>query len=399
MNSGLCRLIILRSLTTAAVLAVVVLLPVRLLRRSIRALIGGRRISLWGGTPIINMAINARAERRLGARTASIVYDTYFITSDFDIVLRRWLDLRIAGRLVPFLTFIAACLLADRLHFYLDRGFLPVETPFAINLQELTVYRWLGIPVFLWTYGADVRTEAVTRSLGEPNCCMSCAKIGVACICDQSLQIAHYQQCRKLVTAVFAMGDMLEYTPGSRNDLYFWPVDIDGSRAEKYRPAYPVVTTEPLRIVHAPNHRAFKGSDLLIAAVEKLRAEGVPLELVLVERVPNERALEIYRTADVIFDQCLIGFHGYFALEGLAMGKPVMCYIRKPELYLLAPDECPIILTGIATLEFDLRRIVLERNTLPEIGRRGRRYIERYHTPPAFAGRLKQAYSDLGVLP
>ena len=115
------------------------------------------------------------------------------------------------------------------------------------------------------------------------------------------------------------------------------------------------------------------------------------------EAVPNAEALSRYKSADLIFDQCLVGYHGYFALEGMALGKPVMCFIRKPSEYLLAPDECPVINTHISNLKDDLRRFAVDRPALHELGQQGRRYIERHFTPEAFAARLGRAYAELGV--
>jgi glycosyltransferase involved in cell wall biosynthesis len=197
---------------------------------------------------------------------------------------------------------------------------------------------------------------------------------------------------------VFSMGDMIEYTPGSRNDLFFWPLDLSGfhslsvSSAESEK-----VQNGALRVVHAPNHREFKGTRFLEAAVADLQSEGVAIELVMVEKMPNSEAMAIYRTADVVFDQCLIGFHGYFALEAMALGKPVMCFIRKPDQYLIEPNECPIINTSVHTLRDDLRQLVQTREKLVEIGKRGRVYVERHYSRAAFAGRLRRAYQDLGI--
>ena len=151
-------------------------------------------------------------------------------------------------------------------------------------------------------------------------------------------------------------------------------------------------------MLHAPNHRQFKGTSYLEEAVTKLRSDGLNIELVLVERVPNEQALEIYRSADLVFDQCLIGFHGYFALEAMALGKPVMCFIRDPEHYLLNADECPIINTHISTLCEDLKRVVERQDELHEIGRQSRQYIEKNFSLEAFAKRLSKAYEELGII-
>lgn len=376
---------------------VVLLSPLRYLRK----LKSSKMInSLWAGTPIINMANNAKAERLLGINARSLVYTTYFITDAFDYNLSKWSAVPVLGRLIPLGVFMWACLWFDRLHFYCDRGLLPSRGLFTFDFRELYIYRILGIPVFLWTYGADIRSQKVSQSMGEPNCCTDCDNPGKYCICDDTKAKGNLNKLVTLSRATFAgVGDMFDYTPGSINDTYFWPIDLEADGGKKYRPAYPRPSKDrALRIVHASNHRMFKGTRYLIKATEALRTEGLEVELVLVEKVPNREALEIYRSADLIFDQCLMGNYGYFALEGMALGKPVMCYIRKPDEYLLHPEECPIINTHVRTLKDDIRRLVEKQDKLTETGIQGRKYIEKYFTIEAFAERLGRAYKDLGVV-
>lgn len=388
------RGLVVAALSAAACGVVCVLLPVWLVRKAVASKVA----SLWTGAPILTMALNARAERSLGYDARSLVTHTYYITDTFDYNLSAWRSLPLLGRLVPFAVFIWACLLMDRLHCYCDRGVLPPFRRFLFNPVELWAYRLLGKELFFWTYGADVRSRETTRALGEPNCCTDCTQIGFACVCSELLRARSVARLEHFATAIFAMGDMIEYTPGSRNDLFFWPLDLAEGNGEKYRPTPSRYDgTRPLRIVHAANHRMFKGTRFLEEAVRQLKAEGLAAELVIVEGVSNAQALELYRSADVIFDQCLIGFHGYFALEGMALGKPVMCYIRKPAQYLLHPEECPIINSNPATLKEDIRRLARDPARLATAGERGRRYIEKYFTVEAFAGRLDQAYRDLGV--
>jgi hypothetical protein len=387
------RAALIRIAFAGAAFIVCVALPLRALRRRLQ---NGPR-SVWSGTPISTLATKARAERMLGHRALSIVTHTYHTSNRFDRDLSRWRRLPLIGPLVPFMLFIWAALAADRLHFFCDHGILPSPLRLQPNYDELAFYRWLGIHLFFWTYGADVRTRSATVALGEPNCCTDCTQIGRACICSDGTHAQAYARLQKYATAIFSMGDMTEYTPASRNDLFFWPLDLDSDGGSRFAPAYPAAATgRPLRIVHAANHRMFKGTRYLETAVRELRQEGEDIELVLVEGVPNSKALELYRSGDVIFDQCLIGFHGYFALEAMALGKPVLCYIRKRE-YLLAPDECPIVNVCAATLKDDLRRVIQQRERLNEIGRAGRAYVEKHFTPEAFARRLERAYRELGV--
>jgi hypothetical protein len=370
---------------------VVLLLPVRLFRRLV--LYSFR--SLWSGTPIFYMAFNAEAERRLGINAKSLVLVNYYIADVFDYNLGKWGPKWFTNTLVGGLVFVWACIFCDRLHFYCDRGFGSPFTPYRFNRLELLTYRALGIQVFFWTYGGDVRCRETTRALGEPNCCTECEKPMIACVCNDATQRRNYEFLARHSTAIFAMGDMLEYTPGSRNDLWFWPLDLDDP---KYEPKYPDANSaEPLRIVHAPNHRMFKGTRHLIAAGEKVKAQGVPVELVMVEKVPNKEALDIYRSADVVFDQCMIGWHGYFALEGMALGKPVMCFIRKPDEYLCAPEKCPIVNTHRDEIAERIIELANDRERCHELGRAGRAYVEKHFTIDAFAERLDRAYKDLEI--
>jgi hypothetical protein len=376
-------------------LTLVVAAPLRLIRRRLSAQMN----SLWAGTPILTLPIKARAESLLGVNAKSLVYGSYGIADyGFDLHLGRFVRIPVLGRLVPLFAFFYAAVTQDRLHFFCDQALLPSNGR-CVNKHELAVYRRLGIQIFFWVYGGDIRTRTATKELGEPNCCTFCPAVGSACICADNIGRRNYEVVTRYATAVFSMGDMIHYTPGSRNDAFFWPVDLSAQKGEKYKPDYPgAATNRAIRIVHAANHRHFKGTRFLIEAVEELKAEGRNIELVLVEGMPNDQAVAFYRSADIIFDQCLIGFYGYFALEGMAIGKPVMSFIRKPDQYLLNNMECPIVNTHVTTLKEDIRRLMESRVGLAEIGRRGRKYIESYFTPEAFADRLKLAYRDLGVM-
>lgn len=355
-----------------------------------------KNASLWTGSPILNMSINARAEALLPRKSDSLVFCTYFVTNQFTYNLSRFRKIPFLCHILPYLVLIWACLCYDRFHFYCDQGILPPLRHREFNEAELCLYRLLGKQVVFWTYGADVRTRQTTQDLGDPNCCTQCPAPGTFCICDEE-RGRENQRVLRQYGPIFSMGDMIEYTPQSRNDLFFWPVDLAAEEGQRYRAVYPNPTTgTPVRIVHAPNHRHFKGTDFLLRAVNELKAEGVPVELRLVERIPNQEALDVYRTADIIFDQCLIGYHGYFANEAMAMGKPVICFIREPQSYLFHASECPIISARPEELKSVLRELIVHRERLRELGMAGRKYIEAYYSLQSFSQRLRQAYFDLG---
>lgn len=363
-----------------------------------RRRIGASVRSLWSGAPIISIIANARAERFLGVEAYTIVFNTYYITDAFDYDLSRYSKNRVVRIFLQYMVFLWACFHFDRFHFFIDYGLLPQLESKKFNKYELLVYKLLNKEVFFWTYGADVRTHKQTKALGEPNCCTECPSVN-SCVCSESEFKDNYKKILDIAKAVFSMGDMIEYTPGSRNDLFFWPVDIHAENGNKYLPVYPEANCETtFRIVHAPNHRHFKGTHFLLEAVERIKRDGIAIELILVEKMPNKEALDIYRSADIIFDQCLIGFHGYFANEAMAMGKPVMCFIRDPERYLLHSEECPIINARSEQVEYMLRDLIRNRTLLHNLGKQGRLYVEKYLTVEAFSKRLREAYIELGIM-
>lgn len=161
----------------------------------------------------------------------------------------------------------------------------------------------------------------------------------------------------------------------------------------------------PLRILHAPNHRALKGTDFFVSAVEELRGEGVDVELVLLERVPNDKVREVMESVDVVADQCIIGWYAMFCLEALAMGKPVLCYLRDDlvDLYAMAGlvgrDEFPHVNCTPFTVKEVIRELATNRRQLADIGRRSRDFACRRHSTEAVGPLLEAATRAAGVAP
>jgi len=56
---------------------------------------------------------------------------------------------------------------------------------------------------------------------------------------------------------------------------------------------------------------------------------GAPIELDLIEGVPNREARLRYAAADVIVDQLKIGWYGMFAIESMALAKPVVVHLDE----------------------------------------------------------------------
>ena len=238
-----------------------------------------------------------------------------------------------------------------------------------------------------------MRSQEATLSLGVPNLCQECPSPGQLCICNTEELNSSMQRLEGRVTQKIAMGDMLAYVPDHRN-MHYWPID-----AEKFQEKpLPSLKGQPFRIAHAPNHPHFKGTRFLQAAVAKLQEEGHDVELIMIQGVPNERVIELFESCHIIADQFVAGFHGYTALEAMALGRPVLCFLRGPDMA-IDPETCPIINATPDTLYSVLKSCVTSQIDLELVGISSRAYVERYYTLPAIAAQLGHLYCETASFP
>lgn len=343
---------------------------------------------IWGPTPIINISTNAAADRLYGYQSDTLVYRPYYVTNEFTYNLERLWRFPPFALVIPWAVLFWAALRYDIFQLYFDGGFL--NRTIGKRL-ELPLLKLLGKKIVVSAFGGDVRTESKTRALGAYNCCLDCTQRLVACICDDAKAEKNLVHVRRYAHVTLSMGDMVEYTPGSRNDMFYWAIDLN-----KWPYVGVSLTSRPVRIVHAPNHPQFKGSRFLFECVRELKAEGYPVELDVVTGVSNEEAMEIYKGADIVADQFLIGWHGNFAVEGMALGKPVVAFIRKPDLYLPQGVRCPIVSADPDSLKQTLVSLIENPNRRRELGAQGRRYVEQVFSLERVGERMTRLYGQLG---
>lgn len=365
-------------------------------RRTLARLAQGTPASLWGITPILTLPMKARADRLLGFYSQSLVFVTYYISRDFDFNLQKTID-RLRryddNLIVPWERMLLAWALwrYDVFHFFYDQGLMSRVTRFGVNPRELDLLRAAGKRVYLYAYGADVRRRAPTLELGKWNFCKECPEPGKFCACTDDNEPIMAMMSAKATSAV-ALGDMLVYVPHARN-MHYWPIDL-----ARFSALGPPRIDGPLRIAHAPNHTHFKGSHYLEATIETLRAQGHAIEYVKVHGVPNHEVIRLFGEADLVADQFIGGAYGYTALEAMACGRPVLTYVRSPDL-VEAVDECPMINTTPDTLEEVLLWCLTNRERLAAIGAQGAAYVRRWHGIEAVAERFGRMYEETAAFP
>jgi glycosyltransferase involved in cell wall biosynthesis len=179
--------------------------------------------------------------------------------------------------------------------------------------------------------------------------------------------------------------DAIRWVP----EAEFVPPGIDVASIE---PSYPRDRDRPV-ILHAPSSRRRKGTEHVLAA-----CEGLDADLVLVEGLRHDEAFERYREADIVVDQLNAGWYGLFAIECMALGKPVVGFlheeaVRRTEEALGA--RVPIVRATKDDLRARLEPLVASAAERRRIGEASRAYAERVHDLERVADRLLALYARL----
>ena len=146
-------------------------------------------------------------------------------------------------------------------------------------------------------------------------------------------------------------------------------------------------------VVHAPSNREKKGTAHVIEACAQL-----PVELEIVEGVPHTEARDLYARADIVVDQLNAGWHGVFALEAMALGKPVISHLKPDVVEASAAGygvRVPIVPATKETLVAALRPLVEDAALRRELGAASRAYVEQVHDIDRVADRLIDIYAGL----
>jgi glycosyltransferase involved in cell wall biosynthesis len=117
-----------------------------------------------------------------------------------------------------------------------------------------------------------------------------------------------------------------------------------------------------------------------------------------VEGVPHDEARARYARADIVVDQLNAGWHGVFALEAMALGKPVVSHLKADVVERSAEAfgvEVPIVRATADTLADALRPLVEDVALRRRLGAEGRAYVEQVHVIDRVADRLLAIYGSL----
>lgn len=177
-------------------------------------------------------------------------------------------------------------------------------------------------------------------------------------------------------------------------EYLFYPYDTAELPVKKER------TNDSIKIVHSPTNRKYKGTELIISVIEKIKKER-KIEFLLMENVERSKLLEIKSQCDISIDQVggTMGGTGYgkAGLETLAMGIPTITNMTKEYADWL-PENPFVVANNFNELHKSLIELIDNENMRIEIGKNGIAWIDKYHSFEGVNKKLKQLYIQKGII-
>lgn len=267
----------------------------------------------------------------------------------------------------------------DVFHFHFGRTFM-------FDRSDLPYLKKLGKKMIVQHRGSDVRRLSIARTFNNPYVTIKKQFFNeekrISILKNLSSSIDH---------AIVADHELLPYITNFYKNIHLVPQAI---HVNNFNPLYPAVTNEVPLIIHSPTHYKVKGTKYVLAAVNQLRKEGYRFTFQLMSDLPHDQAIKLYRKADIIIDQLMIGSFGIFSLEAMALGKPVICFIRN-DLIEKYPKDLPIVNANPKTIYSKLKSLLTNPKQRYQLGVQGRQFVETYHDSLMIAEKLKGLYQEI----
>jgi glycosyltransferase involved in cell wall biosynthesis len=333
-----------------------------------------------GPEPLINNVYHKKALEKAGYSAQTFVSEVYYITDDFDI--RADLIFKYPFNVLRYYYLYIISIFRYRcLYIYFNGG--PLFITCILAKFEPFLYRLANVKTVVMPYGGDIQEMSRCPNLLFKNS-----------VCRDYPQ--HRYRRRKIASKIDLWIKHADHVIGGADwvdYIYYWDTLMLGHFSidlDKWKPVthtHERSNTDTLfRILHAPNHPNIKGTHYLIQAVEQLKEEGYPIELTILQKVPNYEIQKKMSEVDLIADQFVIGWYAMFAIEAMALEKPVLCFIREDleEFYinagLLKINELPLIHCTPGSIKKILCELIQNREKLNEIGKKSRKFVEKHHS-------------------
>ncbi|MEO7268531.1 MAG: hypothetical protein ABIW49_04910 [Knoellia sp.] len=230
-----------------------------------------------------------------------------------------------------------------------------------------------GISVAMISHGSDIRVPSA-HAARHPHSPFDDAEDKTTTILEARAR-QNVGILEKFAGPVFvSTPDLLDHVPKAT----WCPVVI---QPERWVSDVPVLEREVPVVVHVPSSSRLKGSELIDPVMRELEEQGL-ITYRSVRDLPHAELMEVYKDADIVLDQFVLGLYGVAAAEGMAAGRVVIAYVTDPvrERVLAATgQDVPIVEADPETVGDVVRDLITNRDNAKAIAARGPAFVKAVH--------------------
>ena len=188
--------------------------------------------------------------------------------------------------------------------------------------------------IYLPTGCRDEETKENYMKLDNGNVCNNC---GFFNRCDDRKNNLNFMRIRKYFDTTIGLPS-IESSQYSYSYIKYKSIDLSLWNPElKIPKKYKLPRSNKLRILHSAylensgrdwKKRNIKGSPFVLNAINRLISEGYPIEYFFIDNKKSNEMRFYQAQADIVVEQLIYGSWGSTGVETMALGKPVICYLR-----------------------------------------------------------------------
>ena len=380
------------------ILDLLMFLPILIMVFFVKIFIYNKKTIGIGPTPSINAKGHKKALELYNYKVETFVDNLWSYTEDFDkIPPKIFLKIDILRGLYAYYLFLYIIFNYKAIYIYFTGGALR-NSRILCNLEPF-LYNFAKVKVVVLPYGMDVQDQRITNNLIYKDAYINDYPDFRFYNLETTQKIQLWQN-----TADFVLSgcDWIKY-------MFYWDdimishfaIDTE-KRNKEIKKSHNFNKSNPLKILHAPNHTNLKGTEFLKRIIDKLKKKGLFISLNIVQGVNNSKMSNFIRNSDIIVDQLIIGWYAYLSIEGMSEGIPVMCYLEEDLIKFykykgILKDEIPIININLDNLEKKIEEFYYKPKLIKTIGKKSVDYVKKYHSFKYIGKKFDEINTLIGV--